>query len=232
MKSSPSLLLTFSCQDKSRWKTEYRRHKWGLMWKGEWQAGCNTKDHRRTSVKQLNERAAKRREKCRWNRNNSSHGAWGVKKARERKLVSTALRVIAPLAWTIHLKLIFQLGPAGHSESISNWSLCQRSGKLAVELIRNIVVLWGSDRETYHTAQQEMGSEPPGAERGRSCSLYTHTDSMSLRVPNPAVRWHMLPSVQHSKERARCAEMPVLLHTYRAPGKIQTLSEHNMSIYF
>lgn len=95
-------------------------------------------------------------------RRNNSQGEWGVKKAKKGKQVSTALRVIGPLAWTIHLKLIFQLGPAGHSESISNWSLCQRSGKLAVELIRNIVVLGGSDRETYHNAQQEMGSEPPG----------------------------------------------------------------------
>lgn len=108
-------------------------------------------------------------------RNNSIQGERGVKKAKERKQVSTALRVIGPLAWTIHLKLIFQFGPAGHSESISNWSLCQRSGKLAVELIRNIVVLGGSDRETYHAAQQEMGSEPPGQREDESAP-YTHAN--------------------------------------------------------
>lgn len=104
-----------------------------------------------------------------------------MKKAKERKQVSTELRVIGPLAWTIHLKLIFQFSPAGHSESISNWSLCQRSGKLAVELIRNIVVLGGSDRETYHTAQQEMGSEPPRQQEDESAP-YTRANRKHSRT--------------------------------------------------
>lgn len=96
----------------------------------------------------------------------------------------------------------------------------------------------------------------PGAARGRVGSLYTrkpqaqsHTDSMSLHVPNTPIHWHMLPNVQHSTERVYCAftrayipshshklshmcDPGVSTHTYRLPHKIQSLSAHTASIYF
>lgn len=104
-----------------------------------------------------------------------------------------------------------------------------------MELIRNIVVLGGSDRETYHNAQQEMGSEPPGKQEDESAP-YTHTDSVFRvhptqqlpKAPRCTVR-RMCTGHGKACKYTQCADISTQLE---ATPKIKTLLEHNTSICF
>lgn len=83
-----------------------------------------------------------------------------------------------------------------------------------MELIRNIVVLGGSDRETYHTAQQEMGSEPPGQREDESAPdthpththVATHSFNVSACTQHSNTLTHTPQCSAQDREAIRCVD--------------------------